>query len=44
MYYNIDCHQEPIVDHLFEGMKELCQLLVVDPQKLRSIWDKGSVY
>ena len=37
------CSQEPFVDELFEGLRKLCQLLIVEPHKLRDIWDEGSL-
>ena len=35
--------QEPFVDELFEGLSKLTQLLIVEPHKLRDIWDEGSL-
>ena len=35
--------QEPFVDELFEGLNKLTQLLIVEPHKLRDIWDEGSL-
>ncbi|XP_063693944.1 exocyst complex component 5-like [Bolinopsis microptera] len=35
--------KEPFVEELFEGLSKLTQLLIVEPHKLRDIWDEGSL-